>query len=289
MLTYPLVVTDMDGTLLRNDKTISERTRAAILQFEAAGGRFTIASGRGVAATAKYVEELRLNTPLLLLNGCLLYDPVTGQDLVCHQIEAPALAAVWPILEANRLHIVVHGPRRGIIRAWTPEIAEHAQLDGITFDVVPDLGPHNAGTVVKVLTIGEPADLDRAEAAILAAGLPVRTVRSFAIYLEVLPPEGGKGSALTELLAHLQMPKERALAVGDWLNDLDLLAAAGTGVAMENAHPGLKEAADRLTASNEDDGVAQVLEAIVAGTPVGTERGRTDGGSRPAAATADPL
>lgn len=85
----------------------------------------------------------------------------------------------------------------------------------------------------------------------------------------MLSPEGGKGNALVTLAAYLGIPHERTLAIGDFLNDLDMLQAAGMSVAMANAHPTVKQIAQRWTASNQDDGVAFVLEALLAGRPVG--------------------
>lgn len=266
---YTLVVSDMDGTLLRDDKSISARTVRAVQRFEAAGGRFTIATGRGVAAMARYIEQLQTRTPLLLLNGCLGYDPVTGEDIFRHELPRPAIEAVWPILLEHGLDIVVHGPRRGFIRGMNEIIAEHLMLDGITVDEVPAMSPANLSSVVKILTMGEPPVLDQAEAAIVAAGLPVQLVRSHTTYLEVLPPEGGKGRALTALLEHLDIPVAQSLAVGDFLNDLELVQTAGLGVAMANAHPGLKAVAGWETPSNMEDGVAAMLEALVEGRPVG--------------------
>lgn len=266
---YDLVISDMDGTLLRDDKTISRRNKEAIRRFEAAGGRFSFATGRGVEASQRYFRELELKTPLVLLNGSLLYDPVTDRDLVVRSLPPAVVSAVWPLLTEAGLHIIVHGTRRGVVREITPTIAEHLELDGITVDVCPDLAPDTAGTVMKILTIGAPEQLDRAEASIVAAGLPVKLVRSYQTYLEVLPPEGGKGTGVRALLDYLGIPRERSLAMGDFLNDLDLLAAAGLGVAMANAHPGLKAVAQRETVSNMEDGVAEVLDALVEGRPVG--------------------
>lgn len=266
---YNLVVSDMDGTLLRDDKTISTRTVQAVRAFEAAGGSFTIATGRGVAAMARYIEQLRTRTPLILLNGCLGYDPVSGQDIFRHEIAPTAIEAVWPILLEHKLDIVVHGPRRGFIRGMNEVIAEHLREDGITVDEVPAMSPASLSSVVKILTIGDPPVLDQAEAAIRATGVAVQTVRSYPTYLEVLPSTGGKGNGLTTLLQHLGIPVERSLAVGDFLNDLEIVQTAGLGVAMANAHPGLKAVADWETLSNMEDGVAAILEALVQGRRVG--------------------
>lgn len=259
----------MDGTLLRDDKTISPRTVRAVQRFEEAGGRFTIATGRGVQAMARYNAQLQTRTPQLLLNGCLGFDPVTGADLFRHDLTREALEAVWPILSAHSLDLVVHEPRRCLIFGMNDIIAEHLRVDGITADLMPEMSPANLDTIVKILTIGEPTVLDRAEAAIREAGLPVQVVRSHTTYLEVLPPAGGKGRALTTLLAHLEIPVAESLAVGDFLNDLELVRTAGLGVAMANAHPGLKAVVGWETLSNMADGVAALLEALVEGRPVG--------------------
>lgn len=259
----------MDGTLLRDDKSISDRTARAVQRFEQAGGRFTIATGRGVAAMERFMQHLKSRTPLLLLNGCIGYDPVTGDDIFRHELPRPVLEQIWPILVEHGLDIVVHGPRRGFIRGMNDVIAEHLMLDGITVDEVPAMSPATLTSVVKILTMGAEPVLDRAEAAIVAVGVPVKLVRSHTSYLEVLPLSGGKEEALKALLRHLQVPVEQSLAVGDYLNDVEMLQTAGLGVAMANAHPDLKAVARAQTLSNMDDGVAVLLEALVEGRPVG--------------------
>lgn len=264
------MVSDMDGTLLRDDKSISPHTMAAIRRYEAAGGRFTVATGRNVEAAGQHTGKLGLRTPLLLLNGCLGYDAATNQDLFCRGLSRPLVEAVWPALVQHPVEVLVHGTRRAMTREVNDRVAEHLRLDGITVDVRPDLAPAHTGDVVKILTIGEADVLNSLEATILGAGLPIQLVRSHPQYLELLPPEGGKGTALVSLAEHLGIPRERTLAVGDYLNDLEMLRAAGLSVAMGNAHPTVKQMADRWTATNEEDGVALLLEALVDGRPVGT-------------------
>jgi Cof subfamily protein (haloacid dehalogenase superfamily) len=268
---YTLVVSDMDGTLLRDDKTISERTLRAIRQYEAAGGRFTVASGRGPLAMKQYVQLLGVRTPMGLLNGALLYDPETDRDLLCQWLSPAAVEAVWPILKAYELNVIAYGPRRAAVRTMNETLEAHIRLDGVGVDVVPNLSPRTAGPLVKLLAIGAEERIDRAEVAITRAGVPVNLIRSQGMYYEVLPPGAGKGAALEGMLKYLQIPRERSLAVGDFLNDLDMITAAGLGVAMANAHPDVKRAAGRWTGSNEEDGVAQLLEALVEGRPVGIE------------------
>ncbi|MDF2630683.1 MAG: haloacid dehalogenase-like hydrolase [Symbiobacteriaceae bacterium] len=263
------MVSDMDGTLLREDKSISQRTMQAIAQYEAAGGRFTVATGRNVEAAGQHLRKLGLRTPWLLLNGCLGYDAATDQDLFCRGLSRPLVEAVWPALLAHPVEVIVHGHRRAMTRGMNDRVAEHLQLDGITADVRPHLTPAETGDVVKILTIGEAAALDSLEATIRGAQLPVLLVRSHPQYLELLAPEGGKGTALLTLADHLAIARERTLAVGDYLNDVEMLQAAGLSVAMGNAHPAILQMAGRWTATNEEDGVALLLEALVAGRPVG--------------------
>lgn len=268
---YSLVVSDMDGTLLRDDKSISARSVEAIRRFGAAGGHFTLATGRGVVSTAPYVQALGLTTPMVLLNGCLVYDPVTDQDIYVRRMPIAIAERLWPILTAHDIDIVVHSTRQAFVRAVNARIAEHLGHDGITAEVIPDFNPSNTKDLVKILTIGEAGALDDCEAAIRLQGIPVEMVRSHPNYLELLPQGAGKGSGLEALLAHLGLPRERSLCLGDYLNDLDLFTTAGLGVAMANAHPTIKGLAGRWTASNMEDGVARVLEELVEGRPVGVD------------------
>ena len=260
---YDLVVADMDGTLLRDDKTLSERTLRAIRRYQDAGGHFTIATGRCYEGTGRYMKDLDLRSPYVLLNGCLVHDPTTGADILCRRLPVPVLEQIWPVLEEHGLNVVVYDPRKATTRAMNEMVAEHQRHDGIGLVVAPDLGPTTLGDMVKVLTIAAPSILDRVEAIVTSTKAQVRMVRSYPHYLEFLPESGGKGAALEALRVHLGIPRERTMAIGDGLNDLDLLQAAGCSVAMANAHPAVKAVADRLTTSNMEDGVAHVLEGLV--------------------------
>jgi Cof subfamily protein (haloacid dehalogenase superfamily) len=268
-MAYRLFLSDMDGTLLRTDGTISERTRKAVERFTRAGGYFTLATGRSVESVAPFIRQLDIRVPVILLNGSLLWDPNTGTDLARLDLPPETVAQVWAPLLDHDVDFLVYGPRQAVSRTRTERVAQHLMKDGMACTFDPDLRPETAGPVLKILVIGGAAVLDELETALRATSAAVRLVRSEASYLEILPPGGGKGSLLPALLAYLSVTAAEALAVGDYLNDLDLLAAAGLGVAMANAHPQVLRQAQRWTGTNEEDGVAELLEAILAGQPVG--------------------
>lgn len=264
---YRLVLSDIDGTLLRSDGTISERTCRAVQRFTEAGGHFTLATGRSVAAVQPFIQALSIHVPVILLNGSLLWDPVTDRDLACQALPREMVAQLWAPLRTHAVDFLLYGPRLAYSRFCTEPVARHLQKDGMACQFDPALSPASLDPILKILTIGQEVELDVLEEALVPSG--ARLVRSEANYLEILPPGGGKGSLLAPLLAHLGLQPTDALAVGDYLNDADLLAAAGLGVAMANAHPALRRQAQRWTSANDADGVAELLEAILAGEPVG--------------------
>lgn len=262
---YKLIVTDMDGTLLDGNQNISERTKKLITEYTARGGIFTLATGRIEQSVKKYYEELSLKCSAILYNGAKIVDLYrqrvryeTALDL-SHALQALRLLKEYPF------DVTTYRDGDVYVSKDTEGIMKFAQKDGVDYILVDDLYDFfSKRPPTKILIIDENRDFDDFIARYNnSCRDKPNIVNSEPTYLEILPKGINKGTALEQLSRLLDIDMGETIAIGDNLNDLEMIKRAGLGVAVENAHPLLKAQADRVTSSNEDDGVAEVIKSAL--------------------------
>ena len=294
---YHLLALDIDGTLLNSERVVTPRTRAAVLAARAAGMLVVIATGRGPRSAHMVVADLGLGEPLVLVatQGATVWD--NGQ-LVLHQPLAAAaarrvvelsLAAGVAALVVPALHsgetMYLAGSNSATDRLWdythpadrtirlphteaTDRLRGYAQRNG------GDVRPYDPATLhddplavymmddwrrltaVNERLTGDPATQDQWRV------IFSRTALATTAAIEVLHPSVSKGLALDVLCRRFGIEREHVLAFGDNVNDVEMLEFAGLGVAMANGSPEALAVADRITASNDEDGIAVVLEEL---------------------------
>jgi len=253
-LSYRLLVADVDGTLTEHGAPVPKFLTARLAEFRKRGGRFTLATGRCPEAARSFLVQLMVDLPAILMNGALLLDPVSGHSLEERHLDPQLVERLLNRLEDARPDALVYQDGDVFVRKVTPVIARHLAKDGSRCREVAhwlDLGRQK---VFKVLVIAPEAPLS------LFAG---RWVNSEPTYWEVLPEGTSKGSALVSLCRRLDLPLAEVAAVGDGLNDLEMVTTAGLGVAVANAATKLKTAAGRVTAGRSSEGVLELLDYIL--------------------------
>lgn len=258
---YRLLALDMDGTLLNSRGEIPDANRLAIKEAMAQGIHVTLSTERSLHGALGCARSLGLTCPLIIYNGGMLADPVGGEILYSKEM-----------LPADALLAMEEGVKRGVtLCIWSKGKLYGYPLNERTADYVRFAGMEplpaeslealaNRG-VTKVLWYGTkeetPAFWEEMQKAPFEN---VRSTPSQPMFLEFFHGEVSKAAALERLGELLQIPREEMIAVGDGANDLELLAYAGLGVAMGNAAPMVKENADAVTKTNEENGVAEVIE-----------------------------
>lgn len=261
------IASDVDGTLLDNDEKISARTRAAVRAAVDSGVQFVLATGRPPRWVQPVVDALGFAPMAVCANGAVIYDPSTDRIVSARTLSADVLGELAEI--ATR---VIPGAGLAVERvgdsahdAATPQFVsspgyEHAWLNPDNTEVsVEDL---LSAPAVKLL-IRKAGARSEDMAAALAKHLGAQGDITYSTnngLIEIVPLGISKATGIEELTRPLGITAEDVVAFGDMPNDVPMLHWAGLGVAMGNAHPETVAAADEVTATNSDDGVARVLE-----------------------------
>ncbi|MFF4224602.1 HAD family hydrolase [Streptomyces abikoensis] len=260
---FRLIATDLDGTLLRSDDTVSERTRAALASATAAGAAHIVVTGRTVAWTRHILDALDYRGLAVCGQGAQVYHAGEHRLLTSVTLDRRLAALALAKIEAEV------GPLR---------LA--ASRDGMDGDVLVGPGYRLQEGPLPVVPINEASELwaaplnkvylqhptldddALAEVARAVAGGFVGVTMAGSGIVELLPLGLSKATGLSLAARRLGVKAADTIAFGDMPNDVPMFGWAAHGVAMANAHPELKAVADEVTASNEEDGIAVVLERL---------------------------
>jgi Cof subfamily protein (haloacid dehalogenase superfamily) len=266
-----LIATDLDGTLFDHTLDIKPRVRRALAAAQQAGHAVTLATGRMYRSARPVAESLRVEYPLICYQGALVCD---AEQVVYHRtlpLEIAQDALVFA--EEQGIHVNAYVDDRLFVAEQTPEAEFYVSLSPtVQLEQVGDLKRFLTREPTKVVFIGTEADATRLLPLATARwGNVAQVVRSHIRFVELTHPAVSKGRALLHLAESLGIPPERTLAVGDNLNDLSMIQAAGVGVAMGNSPPELQEAADWVAPPVWEEGLAAAIERFIL---LGKEDGR---------------
>ncbi|MGW4237786.1 HAD family hydrolase [Streptomyces sp. NPDC004749] len=262
---YRLVATDLDGTLLRDDHTVSARTRDALAAATAAGAVHIVVTGRGVLWTRHILDDLGYGGIAVCGQGAQVYHAGERRLLTSVTLDRQLAALAVAKIEAEV------GP-----------LALAVSRDGLDGEVLVTSDYRLLEKQLPTVAVREPAELwsaplnkvyiqhpelgddELAEAARATVGSLVNVVMAGAGVVEILPLGLSKATGLSLAARRLGVKAADTIAFGDMPNDIPMFGWARHGVAMANAHEELRAVADEVTASNEDDGIAVVLEKLLA-------------------------
>lgn len=266
---YKLLVLDVDGTLLNDEREISKRTLAALLKVQQMGVRIVLASGRptyGLMPLAKTLELGNYGGFVLSYNGCQIIKAQNGEILFERRINPEMLPYLEKKARKNGFAIFTYHDDTLITDSPDNEyIKNEALLNNLKiikedeFSTAIDFAPCKCMLVSdkEKALIGLEQHWEKRLAGTLDA------FRSEPYFLEVVPCGVNKANTLGALLEHLGLTREEVIAVGDGVCDVTMLQLAGMGVAMGHSQDSVKVCADYVTASNEEDGVALAVEKLI--------------------------
>ena len=263
-MAYRLVVADLDGTTRSRRFGVTPGVRRAIAAARASGVRVHVATGRMWRSAAPWVQSLGADAPVILYNGGRVFDFDGGRILYDRRLPAEATRQALAMIRLDpdvQPHLFLND--HVYVERRHPMTDAYAEDDGLGYEVVTAFEPLLTDDPHKILVTGEPEKLEALGTLVGQAGLPTRAVRSEPTKLEFLPPGVSKGTALRAMLEALGVEAEAVIAVGDDWNDLEMIEAAGLGVAMADAPEGVRARADHVCGTADEEGFRDVLERFV--------------------------
>ena len=262
-----LICTDLDGTLLRNDKSISAENREAIEYFKREGGYFTFITGRMPCTLRNLYADIKPNAPIGCINGGGIYDFERGEYLWSQTLPCDVIELVESVIEEvpsvgvqmnalDNVYFCRENSAMARFRRLTgvPHlVADYKNLDFLVSKVV--FGDESVDVILRVAEVlnnhPRSAEFDY--------------IRSERTLYEILPKGSSKGNLLPRLADILDIDMAKTIAIGDYNNDVSMIRMAGVGIAVANATEEAKAAADRITVSNEENAIAKIISEIDSG------------------------
>jgi Cof subfamily protein (haloacid dehalogenase superfamily) len=261
-----LVLADVDGTLVTDDKQLTDRAVSAVRALGRAGVKFAVTSGRPPRGMEMLVEPLQLSLPLAAFNGGLFARPDMSV-IEERSIDPELVAQIVALIGEHELDVWLYRGSDWLLRdPHAAHVAKEADTVRFAPTVVESLDGIVRG-IAKIVGVSD--DLDRVAKAEAAARAKfadhVSAARSQPYYLDVTHPDANKGAVLHYLSRAYDVPLEKIATLGDQPNDVLMFTDAGLSIAMGNAGEDVKRAATETTASNEQEGFALAIERFVLG------------------------
>lgn len=278
-----LLAVDIDGTITTPEHVVSDRTAAAIRQAISAGLRVVLATGRRYRDSLAIAERVGVKLPLITTGGALIKDPTTHETRFCAAFAEGVLERALGLIDAAGHEAVVYTDSfadgfdfhcRGL-DVGSDGLRSYLDFNRSLARLTPDLHHRPPTDSFAAFSMGPEAAMLDLEAALLdACGETVcvhviRSPRYRGHLCEIAPAGIDKWSGIQQLAGSWGIAADEICAIGDDVNDLPMIQAAGIGVAMGNAAPRVRDAADHITAANDADGLALLIEELLRHTPAG--------------------
>lgn len=266
-MTYKMIVLDLDDTLLRDDQTISKRTKVALMDAQEKGVKVVLASGRPTFGMTKIAEELSLaqyGSFILSFNGGKIINCHSNEELFSSTLSLENVKRIYDLSCREDVFIHTYVGDEIITEAENPYTTIEAKLTGLPIKVVPSFIGGVPEPVVKILMVDNSDKLKQVEEKLQAElAEEFSVMRSKPYFLEFTEKGVTKGTSLDHLIQACGIKREEVIAIGDSYNDQAMIEFAGLGVAMGNSPDDIKEIADYVTDTNMNDGVAKVVDKFV--------------------------
>jgi Cof subfamily protein (haloacid dehalogenase superfamily) len=261
-----LLLTDVDGTLVTNDKVLTPAAVAAVAALRERGIELAVTSSRPPRGLRMLIEPLRLTTPLAGFNGGAFADPYDLSIIESHAVEPRAADAVVAFFHAQKIDVWLYTEDAWFVR--DPKgihVEREASILKLPPRIVHAFGPELTTHAFKVVGVcDDPTKLaSAAHEAQALLGDTASAARSSGHFIDVTHPLANKGRALQDLARRLGIEPHQVAAIGDGDNDTLMFAKAGFSIAMGNADDDVKAKADVVTDSNNEDGFAKAVHRFL--------------------------
>jgi len=260
-----VVIADVDGTLVTQEKVLTKRAAEAVMRLHQAGIQFSVTSGRPPLGMAMLIDPLKLNQPLAAFNGGVLIQPDLTTVVDQNFLPAGVPEKVIEAIESHGLDVWVYTDREWCVRDAN---AAHVAREQWTVKFAPTVVKTFAGLLGRVAKIvGVSDDYDRVakceKDVQQAGGTHISAARSQPYYLDVTHPQANKGQVVLAISRLLNVPVGEIATIGDMPNDVLMFEKSGVSIAMGNASPEVQASATYVTSTNEEEGFAKAIEKFV--------------------------
>jgi hypothetical protein len=260
-----MVIADVDGTLVTQEKVLTKRATEAVLRLREAGIQFSVTSGRPPRGMAMLIDPLKLTQPLAAFNGGVLIKPDLTTVVEQKFLPAGVPEKVIEAVENHGLDVWLYTDTGWFVR--DPN-APHVAREQWTVKFPPTVVKTFAGLLGRVAKIvGVSDDHDRVakceKDVQQAGGAHISAARSQPYYLDVTHPQANKGGVVLAMSKLLNIPTAEIATIGDMPNDVLMFEKSGVSIAMGNASPEVQASATCVTSTNEDEGFARAMEEFV--------------------------
>ncbi len=265
MSTKKLIAIDLDGTLLNNEGQVSEETKEVITEIRNQGHKVVIATGRHTMSAIPIAEQLALTDSIVCFNGALVMNMEKNQAKLVHSFVQQELKKLIALVKEWGYGYITSTQNSYHIESQYRHLIDLFGKIGIKVEESDSL-ENLAHPILKTSIIGTEEELNQIERFVQPTIPHLGVVRSGEESIDIMNREASKGVALQWLANHYQVKQEDTISFGNYYNDISMFQYAGTGVAVDNAPDQVKQQADIITASNEENGVAQFLEEHLLGS-----------------------
>lgn len=260
---YKMIVIDIDDTLITNEGVVTEETAQAIREAEDQGVKVVLATGRMFASAKKVADTIGIQTPIISYQGGYIMDWVNDTVLYEKSIPSDVIKSVINFCEEQNYHLQIYSHDKLYGKVENEKIKFYSEMHGIPF-YIEELTHFIDQPVTKMIIFEDPEHIDRVAEELNAGERDdCYITKSKPYFLEILHKEVNKGAAVEFLANYYGIDLEDVITIGDSWNDIPLLSVAGLPVAMGNATEELKKMAKYVTASNNENGVQEVIEKFI--------------------------
>jgi Cof subfamily protein (haloacid dehalogenase superfamily) len=256
---YKLVALDVDGTLLNDDHMLTEKTKRIISKVRNTGGTVVLCTGRGPTNTLPVLEQLGFEGTIITHNGAATVDSTERKILHSYPFDINEVSRLIEYCRMKVVHFDVCTAFKMYLEKIDDEQKKMYQKFMLHPKLVADVQKLDR-CIVKFTVYDKPEVVDLVEKDWTNINMSLHMIRSGDRFIDVMHQEATKGNALRQLANLLKVDRSQIIAIGNYYNDIEMIKFAGMGIAMENAPQAVKETADDITASNNEDGVYAALE-----------------------------
>jgi len=261
---YKLIAADIDGTLVNSKREITPKTKEKIHEAIERGVIFTICSGRPVQGVQLITKQLEADIPVITYNGAMVITGESRKIIYSCTMRREDAIQVEKFGRERNTTIAVWADNQLYVNRMDERAAKYSELSGtppIKYENIEELIGKGINKILWYDEVERINEFQKELQGKLSSTVNFHTSQPF--FLEFVDVNASKAIALEKLGEYYGIKREEMIAIGDGFNDLSMIEYAGLGVAMENAPSEIKEAADFVTLSNEDDGVAYVIEKFI--------------------------